>query len=423
MGTKKNTNHSKTKRKSFQNSAVVVFLFRWMLRGSSSRCLRSLRTKSSSSFISSSVSSPSKTALAAFASFCARGGPRTEGTRFFIPSRRRHHRDPSLNNNRFSPSLSLSSLSPHRRTRRPTPARGTEGLFFASLSPVGPQLASFSAAASSSLSVFSSTTNMVSVAWIVGVASIVDFGIQLVGWAISSAMKTEKYYDLCGSGAFAAVAVSTFACTNGEPRAALATTALLAWAMRLGAFLVTRVHKDGGDKRFDGIKEDPATFGIYWFIQGIWVLVTAMPVILINANAVTQGPLRALDWIGFAIFAVGLTMETVADQQKRAFKADERNKGRYIDSGLWSVSRHPNYFGEITLWTGLSMVGLSGVAKYGAGEIIGCVLSPLLVTFLITQLSGIPLLEKSADERWGNEEAYQKYKRETPTLVPYIGGK
>ena len=125
---------------------------------------------------------------------------------------------------------------------------------------------------------------MVSVAWIVGAASIVDFGIQLVGWAISSAMKTEKYYDLCGSGAFAAVAVSTFACTNGEPRAALATTALLAWAMRLGAFLVTRVHKDGGDKRFDGIKEDPATFGIYWFIQGIWVLVTAMPVILINAE-------------------------------------------------------------------------------------------------------------------------------------------
>merc|ERR1712216_1050572 len=205
MGTKKNTNHSKTKRKSFQNSAVVVFLFRWMLRGSSSRYLRSLRTKSSSSFISSSVSSPSKTARAAFASFCARGGPRTEGTRFFIPSRRRHHRNPSLNNDRFSPRLSLSSLSPHRRTRRPTPARGTEGLFFASLPPVGPQLASFSAAASSSLSVFSSTTtNMVSVAWIVGAASIVDFGIQLVGWAISS-----------------------------------------------------------------------ATFGIYWFIQGIWVLVTA----------------------------------------------------------------------------------------------------------------------------------------------------
>jgi steroid 5-alpha reductase family enzyme len=264
---------------------------------------------------------------------------------------------------------------------------------------------------------------MVSVAWIIGAASIVDFGIQFVGWAISSAKKTEKYYDLCGSGAFAAVAASTFACTNGEPRAALATTALLAWALRLGTFLVTRVHKDGGDKRFDGIKEDPATFGIYWFIQGIWVLVTAMPVILINANAATQGPLRALDWVGFAVFAAGLTMETVADQQKRAFKADAKNKGKYIDSGLWSISRHPNYFGEITLWTGMSMVGLSGVAKYGAGEVIGCVLSPLLVAFLITQLSGIPLLEKSADERWGNEEAYQKYKRETPKLIPFIGGK
>jgi steroid 5-alpha reductase family enzyme len=87
---------------------------------------------------------------------------------------------------------------------------------------------------------------------------------------------------------------------------------------------------------------------------------------------------------------------------------------------LWSISRHPNYFGEITLWTGMSLVGLSGVAKYGPGEIIGCVLSPLMVAFLITQLSGIPLLEKSADERWGKEEAYQKYKRETPVLVPFF---
>jgi steroid 5-alpha reductase family enzyme len=283
--------------------------------------------------------------------------------------------------------------------------------------------AAFSSSAASSSPSLSVSSSMVSVAWIIGAASIVDFGIQFVGWAISSAMKTEKYYDLCGSGAFAAVAASTFACTNGEPRAALATTALLAWALRLGTFLVTRVHKDGGDKRFDGIKEDPATFGIYWFIQGIWVLVTAMPVILINANAATQGPLRALDWVGFSVFAAGLTMETVADQQKRAFKADAKNKGKYIDSGLWSISRHPNYFGEITLWTGMSMVGLSGVAKYGAGEVIGCVLSPLLVAFLITQLSGIPLLEKSADERWGNEEAYQKYKRETPKLIPFIGGK
>merc|ERR1711934_873475 len=90
-------------------------------------------------------------------------------------------------------------------------------------------------------------------------------------------------------------------------------------------------HKDGGDKRFDGIKEDPATFGIYWFIQGSWVLVTAMPVILINANAVTQGPLRALDWIGFAIFAVGLTMETVADQQKERSK---RTRGIRVDTSI-----------------------------------------------------------------------------------------
>lgn len=269
-----------------------------------------------------------------------------------------------------------------------------------------------------------SSAGMVSVGAIIGCAAAVDFGIQFVGWAISSIKKTEKYYDLCGSGAFAAVGIATLATTQTtNARSSLATALLLFWAARLGAFLVTRVHKDNGDKRFDGIKENPGTFAIYWFIQGIWVLVTAMPVILINANAATQAPLRALDFVGLTVFLSGFLMEIVADHQKRAFKADVRNKGKYIDTGLWSISRHPNYFGEISLWTGMSMIGLSGVSKYGAGEIIGCVLSPLLVTFLITKLSGIPLLEKSADERWGNEEAYQKYKKETPELIPFIGPK
>ena len=145
-----------------------------------------------------------------------------------------------------------------------------------------------------------------------------------VGWAISSALKTEKYYDLCGSGAFAAVAVSTWASGEGfgVPRATWATCAVVAWAVRLGAFLVTRVHKDKRqDATFDGIKEDPKTFGIYWFVQGVWVLVTTMPVILINANAATQGPWRALDWIGFVIFAAGFTIETIADRQKKVIQS------------------------------------------------------------------------------------------------------
>ena len=250
-----------------------------------------------------------------------------------------------------------------------------------------------------------------------GGAAVIDFGIQLVGWAFAAALKTEKFYDLCGSLAFASTAAMTYASSARLPRQGLITGLVCTWTARLGAFLVRRVFRDGGDSRFDEVKHRPGMFLVYWMLQGAWVWVTALPCFLVNGVA-SQSALHWGDYASMALWIVGFITESAADYQKSAFKSDPRNKGRFIDTGLWSVSRHPNYFGEILMWCGVAGVAVSMNASPGV-SVAACA-SPLFVTFLLTQMSGIPILEKMADERWGNEAAYQEYKRNTPCLVPRL---
>lgn len=250
-----------------------------------------------------------------------------------------------------------------------------------------------------------------------GGAAVIDFGIQLVGWAFAAALKTEKFYDLCGSLAFASTAAMTYASSARLPRQGLITGLVCTWTARLGAFLVRRVFRDGGDSRFDEVKHQPGMFLVYWMLQGAWVWVTALPCFLVNGVA-SQSALHWGDYASMALWIVGFITESAADYQKSAFKSDPRNKGRFIDTGLWSVSRHPNYFGEILMWCGVAGVAVSMNASPGV-SVAACA-SPLFVTFLLTQMSGIPILEKMADERWGNEAAYQEYKRNTPCLVPRL---
>ena len=177
-----------------------------------------------------------------------------------------------------------------------------------------------------------------------GGAFVIDMGIQFVGWAFASALRTEKFYDLCGSLAFASTALATFASGARAPRQALLTGMVCAWTGTLGIFLLARVLRDGGDSRFDEVKTKPGLFAMYWALQGVWVWVTALPCFLIN-GASNQSALHAGDYVAFAVWLVGVVTETVADWQKRRFKSDPANAGRFIDVGLWSLSRHPNYFG------------------------------------------------------------------------------
>jgi steroid 5-alpha reductase family enzyme len=182
---------------------------------------------------------------------------------------------------------------------------------------------------------------------------------------------------------------------------------------------VRRVLRDGGDSRFDEVKHDPATYFVYWMMQGAWVFVTALPCYLINGVA-SQRALHAGDYVSLIVWFLGIATETVADVQKQIFKRDPANRGRFIDSGLWSLSRHPNYFGEIVTWWGVCGVALSMNATQATSAC--SLLSPIFVTLLITKVSGVPLLEKSADERWGSEAGYQAYKRNTPCLIPKLPG-
>lgn len=177
--------------------------------------------------------------------------------------------------------------------------------------------------------------------------------------------------------------------------------------------------RDGGDSRFDEVKTKPGMFLAYWTIQGIWVWVTALPVFLVNGTA-RQSPLFWGDYASLALWVIGFVCESTADYQKYVFKSDPNNKGRFISTGLWSLSRHPNYFGEMLMWWGVAGVAVSMNASPGISA--AALASPLFVTLLLTKVSGVPILEKSADERWGNEVAYQTYKRNTPCIVPRLPG-
>jgi len=98
------------------------------------------------------------------------------------------------------------------------------------------------------------------------------------------------------------------------------------------------------------------------------------------------------------------------------FKMDESNNGKFISSGLWSLSRHPNYFGEIMIWLGVAIIAFPVLSGYQYFALS----SPVFVYLLLTRASGIPILEKNADKKWGGQEAYEEYKRNTPVLIPKL---
>ncbi|KXZ45094.1 hypothetical protein GPECTOR_58g543 [Gonium pectorale] len=244
---------------------------------------------------------------------------------------------------------------------------------------------------------------------------LVDLGINWAGWAVAAALKTEMFYDALGTSSFLALTAGSLI-TGGASGARkwLVSGMVGVWAVRLGSYLVSRIHQTGRDRRFDSIKNSPGKFFVAWTMQAVWVWVTLLPVLFINgAKAAT--PLRALDAIGIALFALGFGIEVVADWQKAAFRARPDSAGRFIDEGLWSYSRHPNYFGEMVLWWGVFATcapGFSAPWQYAA------VASPLLVAWLLTSVSGVPLLEKSAEERWGSTPEYREYKARTHVLLP-----
>lgn len=244
----------------------------------------------------------------------------------------------------------------------------------------------------------------------------ISFAVQWIVFIHAGWNRTEMFFDLTGSITYFSLSVYSFLNARNDFRQMILSIMVVIWATRLGTFLFGRIHKAGKDSRFDKVKHRLPRFFNFWTIQGLWVFLTALPVWIVNSDTRPFVPITTTDHLGWAMWAAGFVIEVVADWQKSVFRGDDANKTKFIRSGLWAYSRHPNYFGEIVLWVGVYISSTNVLV--GAEHV--AILSPLFVIFLLTRVSGIPLLEKSADEKWGKEPAYQKYKASTGVLVPGI---
>ncbi len=246
---------------------------------------------------------------------------------------------------------------------------------------------------------------------VVGILAGVAIGAAVAVAGVSFIQQTEHYFDLTGSLTYVTVVVTPLVLSGAaDARALLLAALVVVWAGRLGSFLFARIRRDGRDGRFDALKPSLPRFLMTWTLQGLWVLLTLAP--SLAAMTLQARPLDLFAAVGPAVWAIGFGIEVVADRQKREFRRHPGNHGRFITAGLWAWSRHPNYFGEITLWTG---VALLAAPVLGGWQYLTLV-SPLFVYLLLTRVSGIPLLEARAEERWGGDPAYRAYRDRTPPL-------
>jgi len=250
-----------------------------------------------------------------------------------------------------------------------------------------------------------------------GLVSIAATGF-LIHWLVfipSALFKTEKYYDITGTIAYLFMTgLALYSLNELNFRSQVVAILIIVWAMRLGLFLLVRVFQVGEDKRFHAAKNSYLKFLMWFSISALWVFLTtanALTLILNNTALKNDGYF----YIGLIIWFIGFAFEVIADEQKRRFRNNPDNKGQFITTGLWSISRHPNYFGEIIIWIGMAIISLPVLLGWQYATLV----SPIFVTLLLTRVSGVNLLEKSADKKWGNLGTYQSYKSKTALLIPF----
>ena len=242
------------------------------------------------------------------------------------------------------------------------------------------------------------------------------FVIQWLAFIPARLLQTERFYDLTGSATYIAVSLGAIVAAS-EPSGAQKLIAIMIfiWAGRLGSFLFRRIHAAGGDQRFDQIKISSSRFFVAWTLQGTWVVMTSCAAVT-AVLSVEQPPLGSVYVVGAAMWVAGFAIEVIADRQKSRFREDPANAGQFINVGLWALSRHPNYFGEILLWAGIATMA----APYLSGSQWIVLLSPFFVYALLTRISGIPTLAKRGRQLWGDDPAYQAYLSNTPRLFPRL---
>tara|TARA_B100001175_G_scaffold44827_1_gene34047 strand:- start:939 stop:1784 length:846 start_codon:yes stop_codon:yes gene_type:complete len=241
---------------------------------------------------------------------------------------------------------------------------------------------------------------------------ILIFCVQWISFFPAYIFQTEKFYDLTGSITYLSIVLSTVYITGSQNIADYIIVGCVAiWALRLGSFLFMRIHKSGEDRRFRSIKPNFTRFLMTWTLQGMWVSMCLLCVLtaLSSYNGII---LNYIFFVGLFIFISGFLIEVIADHQKTIFRKDEKNKDKFISTGLWAYSRHPNYFGEIMLWFGISVMSFSSLSGLQYLTLI----SPIFVYILLVYISGVRILEEQGLKKWGSLESYNEYIKNTPSL-------
>ena len=254
---------------------------------------------------------------------------------------------------------------------------------------------------------------------LVGHLLVMVFVIQWIAYIPAFIFKTEKFYDLTGSltyiTAISFALYSTNTSQNLDLGSLIIGAAIIIWAVRLGSFLFMRIHKDKKDGRFDSIKTSFSQFFMTWTLQGMWVFICSSAALVAIASP-TGVIINIIFFLGLALFVLGFAVEVIADNQKTKFRSIPENKDQFINEGLWARSRHPNYFGEITLWTGITVMGISTFE----GMNYLAIFSPIFSYLLLVYVSGVRMLEFRGHRKWGHLDEYNTYKKNTPKLIPKI---
>tara|TARA_B100000959_G_scaffold68449_1_gene72500 strand:+ start:3207 stop:4079 length:873 start_codon:yes stop_codon:yes gene_type:complete len=248
---------------------------------------------------------------------------------------------------------------------------------------------------------------------------IITFVVQWIAYVPAYALKTEKFYDLTGSLTYLSIFIYCLIATQSIEHVKFSNIivagAIMIWAIRLGSFLFMRIVRDGKDKRFNLIKTSFSRFFMTWTLQGMWVFICSSSA-LVAITSPTGVIVNNVFILGFLLFFTGFVIEVIADNQKSKFRSIKENRDSFINEGLWSRSRHPNYFGEIILWLGITVMSISSFS----GINYLAIFSPIFTYLLLNYISGIRILEARGNEKWGHLDEYDNYKENTPKLIPKI---
>ena len=250
-------------------------------------------------------------------------------------------------------------------------------------------------------------------------AVLLAYVIHWIAYIPAYLFQTEKFYDLTGSVTYLSVVwfvfLSTYQSISLNFGNLILVLLISIWTIRLGLFLFMRIHKAGEDKRFRTIKTSASQFFMTFTISGLWVTLCSMCA-LVAISSPEGLVMNALTYVGIILFIIGFGIEIVADNQKTAFRSIEANKDSFITSGLWSKSRHPNYFGEVLLWFAIAVISFSSLE----GLQLITLISPIFTYILLVYVSGVRMLEDMNDKKWVDDENYKSYKENTPMLFPKL---